>query len=165
MAQDKLDVWQHGVAVDQKKKKIKCNYCSKVVSGSTRLRYHLGGIRGGVIPCLNAPTLVKEALKAEVLEKENGKLREEVGQLNHTNLPLKRNWCPQDGDGDGEPTKTDISQSSESANKKHNGVNSKVAGSCVVNLSSQEISKSVGRFFYETGIDFDAIRSPSFQRM
>ncbi|KAH0635675.1 hypothetical protein KY289_035590 [Solanum tuberosum] len=31
--------------------------------------------------------------------------------------------------------------------------------------SSQEISKSIGRFFYEAGIDFDAIRSPSFQRM
>ncbi|XP_015163455.1 uncharacterized protein [Solanum tuberosum] len=31
--------------------------------------------------------------------------------------------------------------------------------------SSQEISKSIGRFFYEAGIDFDAIRSPSFQKM
>ncbi|KAH0638781.1 hypothetical protein KY285_035367 [Solanum tuberosum] len=31
--------------------------------------------------------------------------------------------------------------------------------------SSQEISKYIGRFFYEAGIDFDAIRSPSFQKM
>ncbi|KAH0637902.1 hypothetical protein KY289_037817 [Solanum tuberosum] len=156
MAQDKIDVRQHGVELDQKKKKIKCNYCSKVVSGFTRLKYHLGGIRGNVIPCLNAPTLVKEALKAEVLEKKNGNLSKEDEQLNHTNLPLKRNLCPRDGD---------ITQSSESANKKHNGMNSKVAGNCGVDSSSQEISKSIGRFFYEAGIDFDAIRSPSFQRM
>ncbi|XP_004246932.2 uncharacterized protein [Solanum lycopersicum] len=31
--------------------------------------------------------------------------------------------------------------------------------------SSQEISKSIGRFFYESGLDFDAIRLPSFQMM
>ncbi|KAH0632689.1 hypothetical protein KY284_035475 [Solanum tuberosum] len=31
--------------------------------------------------------------------------------------------------------------------------------------SSQEISKSIGRFFYEAGINFDATRSPSFQKM
>ncbi|KAH0737384.1 hypothetical protein KY290_036089 [Solanum tuberosum] len=31
--------------------------------------------------------------------------------------------------------------------------------------SSQEISKSIGRFFYEAGIDFAVIRSPSFQKM
>nr|XP_010326059.1 uncharacterized protein LOC101250835 [Solanum lycopersicum]XP_025888811.1 uncharacterized protein LOC101250835 [Solanum lycopersicum] len=68
----------------------------------------------------------------------------------------KRNLCPRDGD---------VTQSSESANKKHNRTNSKVAGTCVVDSSSQEISKSIGRFFYEAGIDFDAIRSPSFQRM
>ncbi|KAH0737386.1 hypothetical protein KY290_036091 [Solanum tuberosum] len=156
MAQDKIDVRQHGVELDQKKKKIKCNYCSKVVSGFTRLKYHLGGIRGNVIPCLNAPTLVKVALKAEVLEKKNVNLSKEDEQLNHTNLPLKRNLCPRDGD---------ITQSSESANKRHNGMNSKVAGNCGVDSSSQEISKSIGRFFYEAGIDFDAIRSPSFQRM
>uniref|UniRef100_A0A3Q7I0J2 DUF659 domain-containing protein n=1 Tax=Solanum lycopersicum TaxID=4081 RepID=A0A3Q7I0J2_SOLLC len=31
--------------------------------------------------------------------------------------------------------------------------------------SPQEISKSTGRFFYEAGLDFDAIRLPIFQRM
>ncbi|KAK4342727.1 hypothetical protein RND71_038543 [Anisodus tanguticus] len=156
--QDKIDVRQHGVAVDQKKSKIKCNYCGKVVSGFNRLKYHLGGIRGDVTPCLDAPTLLKEGLKAELLDKKNGNLIKEVGQLYHPNLPLKRNWCPRESDG--EPNK-----SSENGNKKHNGVNSKAAGNCVVDSSSQEISKSIGRFFYEAGIDFDAIRSPSFQRM
>ncbi|KAM3217011.1 putative protein isoform X2 [Capsicum annuum] len=163
MAQDKIDVREHGVVVDQKKSKIKCNYCSKVVTGFTRFKYHLGGIRGDVIPCLNAPALVKEALKAKVLEKKNGNLSKAAGQLHHPHLPLKRNWCPQDCDS--EPSKTHLTQSSESGNKNQNGVHSKVTGSSVVNSSSQEISKSIGRFFYEAGIDFDSIRSPNFQRM
>ncbi|XP_075088307.1 uncharacterized protein LOC107796009 [Nicotiana tabacum] len=163
MTQDQIDVRQHGVAVDQKKQKIKCNYCHKVVSGFTRLKYHLGGVRGDVTPCLEAPTLVKEAMKAELHEKKNGNLIKEVEQLYHPNLPLKRNWCPREGDG--EPNKTDLTQRSENGNKKHNRVNSKVAGSSVVDSSSREISKSIGRFFYEEGIDFDAIRSPSFRKM
>ncbi|CAN4106142.1 unnamed protein product [Withania somnifera] len=163
MTRDKIDVHQHGVAVDHKKSKIKCNYCGKVVSGFNRLKHHLGGIRGDVTPCLKVPVLVKEALEAELLDKKNGNLIKEVGLIHHPNLPLKRNWCPRDGDG--EPNKTYLTQSSEIANKKHNGVNSKVAGSWVVDSSSQEISKSIGRFFYEAGVDFDAIKSPSFQRM
>ncbi|KAK6779700.1 hypothetical protein RDI58_021884 [Solanum bulbocastanum] len=156
MTRDKIDIHQHGVPVDQKKLKVKCNYCGKVVSGFSRLKQHLGGIRGDVTPCLETPILVKEALEAEILNKKNGNLIKEVGQLQHPNLPLKRNWCPRDG----EPNKA-----SESVNKKHNGVNSKVAGTSVVDSSSQEISKSIGRFFYEAGVDFDAIRSPSFQSM
>ncbi|XP_060202407.1 uncharacterized protein LOC132630825 isoform X1 [Lycium barbarum] len=153
MTQDKIDVRQHGVVVDQTKSKVKCNYCGKVVSGFNRLKYHLGGVRGDVTPCLEAPTPVKEALKAELLDKKNGNFKKEVGQLHHPNLPLKRNWCPQESDG--EPN----------GNKKHHRVDSKVAGSCVVDSSSREISKSIGRFFYESGVDFDAIKSPSFQRM
>lgn len=91
MTRDKVDVHQHGVAVDQKKSKIKCNYCGKVVSGFNRLKHHLGGIRGDVTPCLEAPVRVKEALDAELLDKRNGNLIKEVGKLLHPNLPLKRN--------------------------------------------------------------------------
>ncbi|KAM3217013.1 hypothetical protein P3L10_026456 [Capsicum annuum] len=143
MTRDKVDVHQHDVAVDQKKSKIKCNYCGKVVSGFNRLKHHLGGIRGDVTPCLEAAVRVKEALDAELLDKRNGNLIKEVGKLLHPNLPLKRNWCPRDD----EPNKTDLARSSESTNKKHNGVISKVAGSCVVDSFSQEISKSIGKFF------------------
>ncbi|KAK4359353.1 hypothetical protein RND71_021582 [Anisodus tanguticus] len=150
MAEEKIDIRQHGVTVDQKKSKVKCNYCGKVVSGLFRLKSHLGGIRGDVTPCLEAPILVKEAFKTEVLEKKNGSLSKEVGQLYHPNLPLKRNWCPRE---------------SENRNKKQNGGDSKVDGSYVVDSSLRDISKSIGRFFYEAGIDFDAIRSSSFQRM
>lgn len=48
--------WEHGVAQDEKKKKVKCNYCGKVVSGGVnRFKQHLARIPGEVAPCNNAP--------------------------------------------------------------------------------------------------------------
>ncbi|WCJ23211.1 hAT transposon superfamily [Euphorbia peplus] len=48
--------WEHGVAQDEKKKKVKCNYCEKVVSGGiNRFKQHLARIPGEVASCKNAP--------------------------------------------------------------------------------------------------------------
>lgn len=47
--------WEHGVAQDEKKKKVKCNYCGKVVSGGIfRLKQHLARISGEVTHCERA---------------------------------------------------------------------------------------------------------------
>ncbi|KAA8528167.1 hypothetical protein F0562_035582 [Nyssa sinensis] len=48
--------WEHGVAQDERKKKVKCNYCEKIVSGGiNRFKQHLARIPGEVAPCKNAP--------------------------------------------------------------------------------------------------------------
>lgn len=48
--------WEHGVAQDDRKKKVKCNYCEKIVSGGiNRFKQHLARIPGEVAPCKNAP--------------------------------------------------------------------------------------------------------------
>ncbi|KAK7304043.1 hypothetical protein RJT34_15047 [Clitoria ternatea] len=48
--------WEHGIAQDERKKKVKCNYCEKVVSGGiNRFKQHLARIPGEVAPCKNAP--------------------------------------------------------------------------------------------------------------
>lgn len=54
MIKDVVGVDKHGVVVDQKKSKIKCNYCCKVVSYFNRLKHHFGGVGGDVTPCLEA---------------------------------------------------------------------------------------------------------------
>lgn len=44
--------WEHGIAQDERKKKVKCNYCGKVVSGGIfRLKQHLARISGEVTHC------------------------------------------------------------------------------------------------------------------
>jgi hypothetical protein len=48
--------WEHGVPQDDRKKKVKCNYCEKIVSGGiNRFKQHLARIPGEVAPCKNAP--------------------------------------------------------------------------------------------------------------
>ncbi|KAL8151308.1 hypothetical protein V2J09_021116 [Rumex salicifolius] len=56
--------WEHGVAQDERKKKVKCNYCGKVVSGGiNRFKQHLARIPGEVAPCKNAPEEVYMKIK------------------------------------------------------------------------------------------------------
>ncbi|KAI9181329.1 hypothetical protein LWI28_013883 [Acer negundo] len=44
--------WEHGIAQDVRKKKVKCNYCGKVVSGGIfRLKQHLARLSGEVTHC------------------------------------------------------------------------------------------------------------------
>ncbi|KAK2646545.1 hypothetical protein Ddye_021740 [Dipteronia dyeriana] len=56
--------WEHGIAQDDRKKKVKCNYCDKVVSGGVnRFKQHLARIPGEVAPCNEAPKEVYLQMK------------------------------------------------------------------------------------------------------
>ncbi|KMS98642.1 hypothetical protein BVRB_3g070400 [Beta vulgaris subsp. vulgaris] len=56
--------WEHGIAQDERKKKVKCNYCGKIVSGGiNRFKQHLARIPGEVAPCKNAPDEVYMKIK------------------------------------------------------------------------------------------------------
>ncbi|XVE73527.1 hypothetical protein DITRI_Ditri11bG0125300 [Diplodiscus trichospermus] len=48
--------WEHGIAQDERKKKVKCNYCGKIVSGGIfRLKQHLARLSGEVTHCEKVP--------------------------------------------------------------------------------------------------------------
>ncbi|KAK7842720.1 hypothetical protein CFP56_013477 [Quercus suber] len=89
-----INVHDHGTVVDKKKVRVQCKYCGKVVSGFFRLKCHLGGIRGDVTPCENAPQNVKELFRNKLLERKIESLSKEVDELNNPNLPCKRNCRP-----------------------------------------------------------------------
>lgn len=56
--------WEHGVPQDKRKKKVKCNYCEKIVSGGiNRFKQHLARIAGEVAPCKSAPEEVYLRIK------------------------------------------------------------------------------------------------------
>ncbi|XP_022865949.1 uncharacterized protein LOC111385765 [Olea europaea var. sylvestris] len=56
--------WEHGVPQDDRKKKVKCNYCDKIVSGGiNRFKQHLARIPGEVAPCKSAPEEVYVKIK------------------------------------------------------------------------------------------------------
>jgi hypothetical protein len=52
--------WKHGVSVDGGTRKIKCNYCGKVILGGVyRLKHHLGHTNINVCACEHVPDDVK----------------------------------------------------------------------------------------------------------
>lgn len=56
--------WEHGTALDGDKRKVKCNYCAKIVSGGiTRLKQHVAGISGNVEQCPSAPKEVSDLIR------------------------------------------------------------------------------------------------------
>ena len=84
-----VNVHDHGKAIDEQKKTAQSNYCGKVVSGFTRLKCHLAGVRENVSPCGDVPANVKELMKEKMLEFKRGNIRKEVNKLNHPDLPSK----------------------------------------------------------------------------
>ncbi|CAB4293016.1 unnamed protein product [Prunus armeniaca] len=76
--------WEHGMAQDERKKKVKCNYCGKIVSGGIyRLKQHLARVSGEVTYCDKAPEDVYMSMKANMEgSRSNKKPRhsEDIGQ-------------------------------------------------------------------------------------
>ncbi|KAI9123328.1 hypothetical protein K1719_006217 [Acacia pycnantha] len=66
--------WEHGTAQDERKKKVKCNYCEKIVSGGiNRFKQHLARIPGEVAPCKHAPEEVYLKIKENMKWHRTGK--------------------------------------------------------------------------------------------
>ncbi|PKI68642.1 hypothetical protein CRG98_010922 [Punica granatum] len=70
--------WEHGVAQDEKKKKVKCNYCGKVVSGGIfRLKQHLARISGEVTHCERASEEVCLSMRRNLEGCRSGRKRKQ----------------------------------------------------------------------------------------
>ena len=68
--------WEHGVAQDNKKKKVRCNYCEKIVSGGiNRFKQHLARIPGEVASCKMAPEDVYLKMKENMKWHRTGRRR------------------------------------------------------------------------------------------
>ena len=158
-----------------------------MVSGFFRLKCHLGGIRGDVTHCENAPQNVKELFRNKLLERKIESLSKEVDELNDPNgpnLPCKRNRCPNlnsvkhnkhettqtAGSCDGRHVDMDSALEdslTDSASLPYENAGSQTAINCKegrVSLS-RNAQKCIARFFYETGVDFSTVNSPSFKAM
>ncbi|KAF5466243.1 hypothetical protein F2P56_016188 [Juglans regia] len=179
-----INVHDHGTALDKKHFRVQCNYCGKVVSGFFRLKCHLGGIRGDVTPCENAPQNVKELFNKSLLERKTESFSKEVGDPHHPNLPRKRNCYPNwnsDQHNKHETTQNggscfarhvDMDSAPEDnltdgATFSNGGIGFQRAIRCetIKDALSMQAQKSIARFFYETGVDFSAANSASFKRM
>lgn len=172
----------HGVAVDEQKKKAQCNYCAKVVSGFTRLKYHLAGERGDVSPCGEVPATVKELMKEQIQELEKGKSRNEIEKINLPDISLKRK--PTSYSKHAKERKIGMIQNAGSNSGEHtiNDPASRVNGMVSFSVSTicserascdqeeedialRKAKKCIGRFLYEMGTDFNVTTHMSLRRM
>ncbi|KAF9678129.1 hypothetical protein SADUNF_Sadunf07G0002900 [Salix dunnii] len=175
-----INIYDHGAALDEKKKRVRCNYCGKVVSGFSRLKYHVGGIRGDVVPCEKVAVNVRESFRSMLLETKGASLDKEVQDPYHPDLPWKRFYSPdlnaakrkkRDANqttGFGSEMHAEMHSVIEDDMSEHFSVNNRrtaMSSGAKENVLSRQAQRCIGRFFYETGFDFSASALPSFQRM
>ncbi|RVW59756.1 hypothetical protein CK203_096375 [Vitis vinifera] len=176
------NVHDHGKAIDEQKKKAQCNYCGKVVSGFTRLKYHLAGKRGDVSACGEVPANVKELMKEKIHELERRKLRKGAEKMNPPDLSLKRKSSLESKNVKQRKVGTIQSAGSDSGKHAKNDPVSRVneiVSFSVLSIGSKKAScdkegedipvsqakKCIGRFLYEMGTDFSAATPTSLRRM
>ena len=72
--------WAYGYVDPTNNKHVICRFCNKVIKGGriTRLKEHLGGVKGDIAPCKNVPGDVKWQMERLVLEgkKDRAKKRQ-----------------------------------------------------------------------------------------
>lgn len=91
--------WEHGLAQDEKKKKVKCNYCEKIVSGGiNRFKQHLARIPGEVAPCKHAPEEVYLRMKENMKWHRTGRRQRQQDGKDFSPLDLQSDNEDQEDD-------------------------------------------------------------------
>ncbi|KAI3886487.1 hypothetical protein MKX03_029904 [Papaver bracteatum] len=176
----------HYTVVDKKKGRVRCNYCGKEISGSTRLKQHLGGIPPDVLPCLEVPENVKTQMKNNLMgitkADANTKFLESFKSCSlrkrksSSNDPCKGNHVSsQPANLSRKRTHYTTTQSGLKDNDEMawslinpEQLNAHTAGKIekqAEDKSPRKIQRCIGRFFFENGMDFSAANSPTFQKM
>ncbi|KAJ6346377.1 hypothetical protein OIU77_029269 [Salix suchowensis] len=72
-----VSIHEYGVSLDDRKRRVQCKFCDKVVGGFYRLKFHIGGVRGDVAPCEAAPLNVRDQFRRQILEAKDKSLAQE----------------------------------------------------------------------------------------
>ncbi|XP_068638276.1 uncharacterized protein [Aristolochia californica] len=184
----------HGIVIDKKKSRVQCNYCDKVMSGFSRLKYHLGGVRGDVLPCEKVPCNLRSVMRDLILERKQQKMNREavnlfyssvtpernIGSKLDSNLTPERNldspmskheldwvYCSP-STSLGKRRKVVDRHSDEAKTGSGTGcavIDEEISAGCELEGSAKHLLRCIGRFYYDSGIDFGAFSSPYFRNM
>ncbi|XLT05797.1 hypothetical protein HN51_044546 [Arachis hypogaea] len=147
--------WKHGIDVQGNGKKVKCNYCSKTISGGIyRFKHHLAGTKEDSEPCASVPEEVKAVMLKVCVEAKEASLK-------------KRRF----GDDEDYPEQTEKEKGNSQQKGKdiHNFV-TKGKGAQVQSIINQMMKKDLKEqcdqqcaiFFYTSAIPFNVIKNPEF---
>ncbi|XP_026386169.1 uncharacterized protein LOC113281596 [Papaver somniferum] len=138
------DIRNHRTLLHKKKGRVRCNYCAREICNYSRLKKHLGGIRGNVSPCVEVPEDIKVQMEKDSLPTLSGKRKHGVVM-----------------EYSGSEQKDEMLQVLHNPKKKNKVKNKEEAE----NDSSRQTQRCIGRFFIENGIDFSSANSSTFKNM
>lgn len=185
--EDMLEMEEHGMALDEEKKRVKCNYCGREMSGGfVCLRRHLIASGKGPHCCSEASQIIKSRLR------KTERLRKQVDQLTHPHLPLKRHLSFSSSSSSSSPLHINCQTNAASISPKNGKISisePSVPITCIpeqievdiameqdttIPVSKKEVNdkdpvnfaeKAVGDFFLEAGLDPIKVNLPSFKNM
>ncbi|XP_065869956.1 uncharacterized protein [Euphorbia lathyris] len=177
--------WAHGTMVNGGRQKIKCKYCHKIFLGGgiSRLKQHLAGERGNVVPCEDVPEEVKVQIQQHLGFKVLEKLKKQKEANCGKNSCISYLQDRADDDVDvGSMQKAasrrrgkEVLEGTSNRTKRRKKQAFPMDAAPVVaqqtrhNFLSQEsidlADNAVAGFFYEAGIPFSAANSYYFQQM
>ncbi|KAK9923920.1 hypothetical protein M0R45_032317 [Rubus argutus] len=167
-ASEAINIRDHGRVVDSKRCRVQCNFCDKEVSGFTRLKCHLGGVGPDVKPCLKVPAHVKELWRNKLIERETVSSGKKVICSPSSNGAKRKKLETSETSSSQSEKQEDKDSESEEQVSSPNGNRVSQRGDSndlKTDLISMNPQRCIGRFFYETGLEFTAANSPSFKRM
>ncbi|XP_058726393.1 uncharacterized protein LOC131597734 [Vicia villosa] len=148
--------WQHGTDVLGNGKKIKCKYCSKIISGGIfRFKRHLAGNRDDAGPCASVPDDVRYLFLKIVAESD------ELASKKRQLLDIERDVCVV------ENHEIEIATSQKKGKfivGSSTGVQ-KTINQMVKKDLKEKVDEQVARFFYTSAIPFNCIKNEEFAKM
>ncbi|GFY90703.1 HAT transposon superfamily protein [Actinidia rufa] len=180
--------WAHGVMVNGGRQKIKCKYCHKVILGGgiSRLKQHLAGERGNVVPCDVVPEDVKVQFQQHLGFKVLEKMKRKKGLKSEKNSSIYLDNCKGDktmqkktpkvasrrdstGERRGKEVDEGMSNRAKKRKKHFNPVVTPDSHPPILSLASQEsidqADMTVAKFMFDGGIPLSASKSYYFQQM
>ncbi|KAG9450156.1 hypothetical protein H6P81_010121 [Aristolochia fimbriata] len=188
------NIHNHGTVIDKKRTRVQCNYCGKGMSGFSRLKYHLGGVRGDVLPCDKVPSNLQSVMRDWVIDRKQEKMSREAVNLFESSVPLERNiglklcasLSPERNLGStvakhglglregSRPTSSgkrkkvvdQLAGEAEASNDiRCSEMDDETPDGRELEGSTKHLLRCIGRFFYDSGIDFGVSSSPYFRNM
>lgn len=147
--------WKHGVSVDGGTRKIKCNYCGKIVIGGVyRLKHHLACTQLNVEGCKSVLDEVKVQMW-EIVKTLQANLLKKL-EADDTDGEKVRGKRPAEDDGNDTPANL----------FKKRGVSSQATINSIFKKNLREDAcLEIASFFYNNAIAFNVAKSEEFSRM
>lgn len=168
--------WEHGIPRDDRKKKVKCNYCDKIVSGGiNRFKQHLARIPGEVAPCKSAPEDVYLKIKENMKWHRTGRRHRRPETSHHHQQTSSSYMMHSENEqefGDYEDDDNDHLLITAGNKRKRFAtdsarlmISSPEPMSKKSSKSRKEVMSAISKFFYHAGVPTHAADSPYFHKM